>query len=103
VTDDWRTQAACRGEGINTFYSPAAGSIADAKKVCRGCPVRQQCLDDALRRGDRYGVWGGLTPRERARLRRRTRRAGQAKTAPPPMAGAVRAGNWVQVEQQVGS
>lgn len=42
-----------------------------AKKLCDGCPVRTACLDDALANRIDYGIWGGLTPRERRQIIRR--------------------------------
>lgn len=48
---------------------------AKAKEVCASCPVRQQCLTEALARGEQYGVWGGLNPKERQRLSRVARPA----------------------------
>lgn len=47
------------------------------KRVCDGCPVRVECLDYALTANEREGVWGGLTPRERAKVRRERRRMGR--------------------------
>ena len=47
---------------------------ARAKAVCASCPVRAQCLDDALRNSTKHGVWGGLNEEERVRERRRRAR-----------------------------
>jgi WhiB family redox-sensing transcriptional regulator len=60
---------------VNTFYPETLHEVAVAKAVCAGCKVRQMCLETALRNRERHGVWGGLTERERARLRGRLRRA----------------------------
>lgn len=63
----WMADAACRTHTVDHWFSEVPGnSYAEAKAVCDRCPVRQQCLDYALNRED-YGVWGGLTPRERRR------------------------------------
>lgn len=63
----WIVDAACRTYTVDHWFSEMPGnSYAEAKAVCEGCPVRQQCLDHALVHED-YGVWGGLTPRERRR------------------------------------
>lgn len=66
---------ACSGEDAELFYpisyGPAAEKqIAEAKAVCARCPVsyRDACLDDAVRREDSEGIWGGTTPAERAGL-----------------------------------
>ncbi|MEM8618136.1 MAG: WhiB family transcriptional regulator [Actinomycetota bacterium] len=74
----WRTRAACQGEFGSLFYPPlrtekkSAKSTREqrAKAVCAACPVRTDCLDHAVRHGERYGVWGGLTDAERRHLHR---------------------------------
>jgi WhiB family redox-sensing transcriptional regulator len=45
-------------------------STREAKEVCRGCVVREQCLEDAIGRGEKFGIWGGMSERERRRVRR---------------------------------
>lgn len=89
-TEDWRDQAACRQEDPDLFFpvgttGPALGQIEQAKAICRGCPVIEDCLRFALDTGQDYGIWGGLTENERRTLRRRTRR--RLSPAAPP-AGA---------------
>lgn len=66
----WMQAAACAGAGPEPFFPEYGGeeSMRDAIRVCKGCPVREDCLLFALRSGERFGVWGGLTPRQRARL-----------------------------------
>ncbi|MPZ65661.1 MAG: hypothetical protein GEU83_09155 [Pseudonocardiaceae bacterium] len=68
----WRTHDACRAMPPDAFYPDLAdrNSTDAAKRVCRGCPVRVECLTDALgwERGQRHGIAGGLTPHERRRL-----------------------------------
>ncbi|MEY9948334.1 WhiB family transcriptional regulator [Kitasatospora sp. GAS1066B] len=64
----WMTRAACAGHPEpDTFYPLPRGlrHIAEAKRVCAGCPVASECLTDALERGDRHGIRGGLTEAER--------------------------------------
>lgn len=64
----WRVQAACRGADLAVFF-PAPGESPDAAAaVCRACPVRATCLDEALRLKDVYGFRGGMTGEERGRL-----------------------------------
>src|SRR5690349_20507897 len=71
---DWRAHAACRGTEPELFFpatesGPArAAQVAAAKAVCARCPVREQCLAEALARIP-YGIAGGLTEYERRRLR----------------------------------
>lgn len=67
---DWQDQAACLSADPDLFF-PERGSPGDsAKRVCVTCDVRLECLEYALANGERYGIWGGLTERERTRLRR---------------------------------
>ena len=60
------------------FPEPGPGRNGDpgteAKRLCRGCPIRLQCLDYALTANEEYGIWGGLGPKERDRLKRNARR-----------------------------
>ena len=71
----WRQQAACRGVEAEVFY-PASEEEADvAKAICSVCSVRQACLEYALAKREREGVWGGATERERRRLIRQRRRS----------------------------
>jgi WhiB family transcriptional regulator, redox-sensing transcriptional regulator len=72
---DWQRDAACRGMDSTLFFHPpnerdtARSDRADrAKAICRSCPVITECLDHALRVRESYGVWGGHTEDERARL-----------------------------------
>ncbi len=71
----WRELAAClrleEGE-VDFFPDPEdVGAIAVAKAVCATCPVAEECLAYAIETNQSEGIWGGLTPKERARLRRR--------------------------------
>ena len=70
----WRHQAACRTEEPELFFpigtgEPALGQVAEAKSVCRGCPVVGKCLAWALETGQNSGVWGGMSEDERRQLR----------------------------------
>jgi WhiB family redox-sensing transcriptional regulator len=72
---DWRASAACRYVDPDLHFPTAHASgwlaqIEEAKQVCRGCPVREACLEWALKTGQSAGVWGGLSERERKGLRR---------------------------------
>ncbi len=70
VPQDWTTRSACRtGDPDELFVSGAAQNRA--KMVCLGCPVRTECLGDALDNRVEFGVWGGMTERERRALLRR--------------------------------
>lgn len=61
----WARQAACADEGGDWFPSTAVDVSAE-KAICWTCPVRQACLDYALDAGESFGIWGGLTAKERA-------------------------------------
>jgi WhiB family transcriptional regulator, redox-sensing transcriptional regulator len=74
----WQQHAACRDEDPDLFLPPeeehgryAAFRETLAKRICLRCPVLGECTAYALAADERYGVWGGLTPAERDRLRRR--------------------------------
>jgi WhiB family redox-sensing transcriptional regulator len=69
----WMHHAACRGQGFDAWFSTdEEGEETDAaRRVCAGCPVRPECLAYALDCSIRYGLWGGLSPTERAALNRR--------------------------------
>lgn len=73
----WMGDAACRGLGFDVWFpTDEIGPQADAaRRVCAGCRVRVECLDYALDAPVRYGLWGGLSTRERAALARRRYRA----------------------------
>lgn len=77
---DWPEEAGCRGYDTEIFF-PNDGDTSSqgyAKAICGRCEVRQDCLDSALNAGENWGIWGGLTPRERkALLRRSSRVTGQ--------------------------
>lgn len=70
---DWRRRARCRDVATEIFYPPRGDllGIRVACSICRHCDVRDECLAEALARGECYGIWGGLTFGERRRLRRR--------------------------------
>jgi WhiB family redox-sensing transcriptional regulator len=72
--NDWHARAACRGRDVRLWF-PRPGdvfAVTVAKAVCRACPVRAECLADALARPpfDVVGIWGGTTERDRERLTR---------------------------------
>ena len=72
---NWRAASACLNTDPDVFFPVAVGSsaskqVARAMRICAGCTVRQQCLDFAMRSGEKDGIWGGTTPEERIRTRR---------------------------------
>src|SRR6202789_266359 len=66
----WQVQANCMGVDPDLFFPERGASTREAKEVCRGCTVREDCLEYALANGEKFGIWGGMSERERRRLRR---------------------------------
>lgn len=67
---NWKIKANCLMADPNQFF-PEVGSVGQARAVinhfCKPCPVRLECLNAGI--GERYGIWGGTTPKERRRIR----------------------------------
>jgi WhiB family redox-sensing transcriptional regulator len=70
MTAVWQDEAACRGMDPEMFYTERGESTRDPKATCAVCPVTAECLQFALDNREKFGVWGGLSERERRRLRR---------------------------------
>lgn len=66
----WQDQALCAQADPELFFPEKGGSTREAKAVCRNCEVRAQCLAFALERDERFGIYGGMSERERRRLKR---------------------------------
>ncbi len=66
----WQERANCLGVDPDLFFPERGASTREAKAVCRGCEVRGECLEYALDHGEKFGIWGGLSERERRRVRR---------------------------------
>jgi WhiB family redox-sensing transcriptional regulator len=73
---DWQTKANCMGVDPDLFFPERGASTREAKEVCRGCVVKDECLEYAIANGEKFGIWGGMSERERRRVRR-ARTAGQ--------------------------
>jgi WhiB family redox-sensing transcriptional regulator len=76
--------ANCLGVDPDLFFPERGASTKEAKAVCQGCVVREDCLEYALANGEKFGIWGGLSERERRRIRRQralARAAQQPRTA----------------------
>jgi len=67
--EDWRDDALCAQTDPEAFFPEKGGSVAAAKAICTSCDVRAECLEYALRNDERFGIWGGLSDRERRRLK----------------------------------
>ncbi len=66
----WQSKANCMGVDPELFFPERGASTREAKEVCRGCVVRDNCLEFALANGEKFGIWGGMSERERRRIRR---------------------------------
>ncbi|ANZ35288.1 WhiB family transcriptional regulator [Lentzea guizhouensis] len=92
---DWRAKGYCKYEDPELFFAtgnsgPALLQIAEAKAVCRRCPVTSECLAWALESGQDAGVWGGMTEDERRNLKRRNnRRIQREQSSADPLPIAV--------------
>lgn len=67
----WQERALCAQTDPEAFFPEKGGSTREAKKVCQSCEVRVDCLEYALMMDERFGIWGGLSERERRRLKKR--------------------------------
>lgn len=68
--EGWQERALCAQTDPEAFFPEKGGSTREAKRICSGCDVKAECLDYALAHDERFGIWGGLSERERRRLRR---------------------------------
>lgn len=66
----WQSDSLCAQTDPEAFFPEKGGSTRDAKKICVSCEVRVQCLEYALQNDERFGIWGGLSERERRKLRK---------------------------------
>ena len=73
----WQDQANCLGVDPDLFFPERGASTREAKEVCKGGVVRGDCLEYALANGEKFGIWGGLSERERRRLRRQRAQDGR--------------------------
>ena len=67
----WQERALCAQTDPEAFFPEKGGSTREAKRVCVSCDVRAECLEYALLHDERFGIWGGLSERERRKLKRR--------------------------------
>lgn len=80
ATDDtgWRDSAICAQTDPEEFFPDKGGGTRQAKRVCAACTVRTECLEYALEHDERFGIWGGMSERERRRLTKTTGRTDAA-------------------------
>jgi WhiB family transcriptional regulator, redox-sensing transcriptional regulator len=75
IHEDWMSEAVCASVDPEVWFPPKSGSSTPAKRICRGvggqpgCPVINECLEYALTHDERFGVWGGMSERDRNKIR----------------------------------
>ncbi len=66
----WASEALCAQTNPEAFFPEGGGSTQQVKVICGNCPVRIACLNEALERGERFGIWGGTSWNERKKILR---------------------------------
>ncbi len=66
----WQDKANCKGANADLFFPERGASTRKAKTICAACQVRVECLEFALLESEKFGIWGGLSERERRRIRK---------------------------------
>lgn len=64
----WQDDALCAETDLEAFFPEKGGSTVEAKRICAGCDVAAQCLAYALAGQERFGIWGGLSERQRRKI-----------------------------------
>jgi WhiB family redox-sensing transcriptional regulator len=102
-TDDpqaWRERAACKEMDPRIFFPELRENCAQAREVCRQCPVRTDCLDFALATRQRFGFWGGMNVKERDRLARGVPRRPLPPLPSPPRVASFGNGSRAEYARQ---
>jgi WhiB family transcriptional regulator, redox-sensing transcriptional regulator len=68
---EWQEHSLCSQTDPEAFFPEKGGSTREAKRICSRCEVKDECLEYALGHDERFGIWGGLSERERRKLKRR--------------------------------
>ena len=68
---EWQERSLCSQTDPEAFFPEKGGSTREAKRICSRCEVKDECLEYALMHDERFGIWGGLSERERRKLKRR--------------------------------
>lgn len=66
----WQDFANCKGADPDLFFPERGASTRQAKSICRECSVRDECLEFAIVSSEKFGIWGGLSERERRKIRK---------------------------------
>jgi WhiB family redox-sensing transcriptional regulator len=88
TAERWADHAACKGVDPDLFFPERGEDARHAKAICARCPVRTFCLEEALVNVEKHGVWGGLSERERRKIRK-LRAVGAVEPAPQPVSQHV--------------
>lgn len=67
---EWVSRGLCAQTDPEAFFPEKGGSTREPKQICSRCPVAAECLDYALEHDERFGIWGGLSERDRRKLKR---------------------------------
>lgn len=73
MDNEWMAEGNCREHAPSVFFPSDGVGVEVARRICANCPVKEPCLEYALRNGIDHGVWGGASERERRRIARRRR------------------------------
>ncbi|HEX7166093.1 MAG TPA: WhiB family transcriptional regulator [Acidimicrobiales bacterium] len=82
---EWMAVGNCNDQPPSLFFPSDGVGVEVARRICATCPVKEPCLEYALRNRIDHGVWGGTSERERRRILRQ-RRLNRAAAAEPPAA-----------------
>lgn len=75
----WQDSANCSGADQDLFFPERGASTRKAKAICAACSVKEECLEFAITQGERFGIWGGLSERERRKIRRQRALSAKAR------------------------
>lgn len=93
---EWQARALCAQTDPEAFFPEKGGSTRDAKRICGRCDVKSECLQFALMNDERFGIWGGLSERERRKIKRQVREIAQRRGERP--LPVVVARTWRELE-----
>lgn len=77
----WQDYSNCRGADADLFFPERGASTRKAKAICGACEVRVECLEFAIVQSEKFGIWGGLSERERRRIRKERALTGRRRAA----------------------
>lgn len=77
----WQDGANCKGANADLFFPERGASTRTAKSICRECTVREACLEFAIATGEKFGIWGGMSERERRKVRKDRQIAAQRRAS----------------------